>query len=513
MSLRRTTSFALSLGLAAHLAALPTPSANPLNEELALVFADEFEGSTLNSAVWKSPGYEEGLKRETARGPDNLEVRDGELRLHVRKEARPAGRGRSTWTAGFVYLREPLENNSYVEARFKPGQASGVNNAFWLAAMDGSTAGVSDRYEIDIVESRQDVTAPTPTGRAHLAWHDWKTMAYAINASGQRDHVAQGISIKHPFDTYQTWGLWYGEHEMIYYLDGQEVWRGKTHARYHDQWRTGVGKFDRWFPQEEQRAYGRYGQEDWNYLGGYTGDRLNVVFSNLPWEAPWSPLTDSAHGTYMAVDYVRIFRPKRVLETAPEHRALADQPIVLGPGEERVVNLGHGQSLIIGEQFPRYFSFVARVGEGANLQVSLEDLLGSPLLVAGSPDPTAIQVGFAQAVHSSNAFPANQRQQPWHTPGEESIWTLRVSPPIEDMKLWSASLCVFPPNDVPSREPFFYPNIDAQGNTSMNNHWHLNAKGTPSSQQAHAVRFRNAGAGSIEVRELRTGSSFRSVIP
>lgn len=504
-------SLALSLGLAVHLTAQPTPSANPLNEELVLVFADEFEGSALDATVWTSTAYNDGLKRETARGPDNLEVRDGQLLLHVRKEARPAGRRTSTWTAGFVYLSEPLENNSYVEARFKPGQAPGVNNAFWLTAMNGSTAGVSDRYEIDIVESRQDARAATPTGRAHIAWHDWKTQAYAVNASGQRDHVAQGISVRHPFDVYQTWGLWYGEHEMIYYLDGEEVWRGKTHPRYTDQWRTGVGKFDRWFPNVEKEAYGRHGQEDWHYFGGYTGDRLNVVFSNLPWDAPWSPLTDEAHGTYMAVDHVRIFRPKRLLETAPEQRLLSGQPIVLGPGEERLVAWEQGLPLTVDGRFPRYFSFTARLDPEAHLQAIFEDSRGVPLLVAGSSDPRALQVGFARAVHSSTAFPANQRNEPWYASGQESTWTLRVTPPIEESTLWSASLFVFPQNEAPAREPFFYSNIDAQGNTSVNNHWHLNAKDIPANQTIHAVRLRNAGNGPLQIRELRSGSSFLSV--
>ena len=56
------------------------PSANPFNESLALVFADEFEGTRLDPAVWESQSYDKSLSRDTARGPDNLEVRDGELR-------------------------------------------------------------------------------------------------------------------------------------------------------------------------------------------------------------------------------------------------------------------------------------------------------------------------------------------------------------------------------------------------------------------------------------------------
>lgn len=211
--------------------AAPTPSVNPYHEELALIFADEFDGTRLDLAVWESQSYDKGLSRDTARGPDNLEVRDGELRLHVRKEERPSGQRRSKWTAGFVHTRNPVENNVLIEVRFKPGQATGVNNAFWMTSEGVRRDGVSDRYEIDIVETRQDARVSGAVGRGHVAWHDWKTQAYAKNAKGESDHIAQGIQVEHPLDQYQTWAIWYGEHEMIYFLEGREIWRGRTHAR------------------------------------------------------------------------------------------------------------------------------------------------------------------------------------------------------------------------------------------------------------------------------------------
>ena len=131
----------LGCGVAASGAAGPPPSVNPFNEELVLVFADEFDGTRLDPAVWESRAYDKGISRDTARGPDNLEVRDGELRLHVRKEERPAGQHRSKWTAGFVSTRATIENNTLIEVRFKPGQATGVNNAFWLSCIAGKRDG------------------------------------------------------------------------------------------------------------------------------------------------------------------------------------------------------------------------------------------------------------------------------------------------------------------------------------------------------------------------------------
>jgi hypothetical protein len=491
--------------------AAPLPSASPLGEELVLVYADEFDGAALDMEAWASAQYASGVDGGVARGPDNAEVRDGKLLLHVHKEKRPSGKGFSDWTAGYVYLREPIENNTFVEARFKPGQASGVNNAFWLTATEGDRDGDSNRYEIDIVETRQDVGASTPTGRAHLAWHDWKTQGYTTHPNGKADHVAQGIHHPHPFDAYQTWGLWYGETEMIFFLDGQEVWRGQTHSRYTDQWHTGVGKFKHWFPNQEQRAYGRFGQPDWSYLGGYTGDRLNVVFSNKPWAATWSPLTDAAHGTFMSVDHVRIFRPKRLLDTKPETRALVGDALVLGPGEERLVPWAAAQALSVDGRFPRYFSFSARAAAGADLEATLEDAAGTPLLTTGSAGGTDLRLGFADLVRADSAFPAKERRQPLIAVNETATWVLRVTPPPSWTKLWAASVGVFPEGGLPAREPYFYPNIDARGNTSVNNHWHLNAKGIPPGEAAHAIRFRNRGTGRIEIRDLRSGANFSSL--
>ncbi|HEY0946871.1 MAG TPA: hypothetical protein VGD81_16440 [Opitutaceae bacterium] len=493
---------------------VPQPSAKPYGEELELVFADEFDGDRLDPAVWTSQAYEKGLSRGTARGPDNAEVRDGELRLHVRKEARVAGRRTSEWTAGYVYSRDTVEPNVFLEARFKPGQATGVNNAFWLACVESRAgAGVSDRYEIDVVETRQEAGAPTPTGRGHLAWHDWKTFAYARNAKGERDHVAQGMHVEHSFDEYHTWGLWLGESETIYYLDGREVWRGDTHSRYADQWRTGVGKFRQWFPDEEKRAYGRFGQDDWSYQGGYTGDRMNIVFSNLPWADPWTPLTDAADGTYMAVDYVRAYRPKRLLTAEPEQHALATGHVVLPAAADKVVPFSPELSLPASGRHPRYFSFVARAGAGARLRVAFTDAQGRDVLFVGGGAGDGLRAGFTGEVSSATAYPASEHSGPWIEADREMCWIVRVTPPATEGAKAAVSLCVFPADAVPVREPFFHGNIDAHGNTSVNNGWHLNAKEPAEAAVLRALRFQNHGTGTIELRDVRVGPSFRSVRP
>ena len=500
------------LGCCLPVAGAPQPSVNPFHEDLTLVFADEFNGTRLDPAVWESQAYDKGFSRETARGPENLEVRDGELRLHVRKEERPSGQRRSKWTAGYVYTRSTVENNVLIEVRFKPGQAPGVNNAFWMASIDGKRDGVGDRYEIDIVETRQDARVPGAVGRGHIAWHDWKTYAYAKNAKGAGDHVAQGIQVKHPFDRYQTWAIWYGEHEMIYFLEGREVWRGQTHERYHDQYRTGVGKLSQWYPNLEKESYGRFGQDDWSYFGGYTGDRMNIVFSNLPWPETWSPLTDAAHGTYMAVDYVRVYRPARLLATEPTRALLAAEAAKIEPGRETKVALPAAVPLVTRGEFPSYFSFKATLATGADLAATFGAAEARVFGVGGRVE-AGLRAGFAREVRTATAFPASRRQAPWLTDGREMIWIGRYTPPLAAGGRATVSLCVFEPGQVPEREPFFHANIDAQGNTSMNNDWHLNAKETSIAGAVQWVTFANRGTAPLMVRQLKIGPSYRSVRP
>lgn len=498
--------------LALSVGAAPIPSANPYNEAMVLSFSDEFDGSSLNPAVWASQAYEKGLSKNTARGPDNLEVREGELRLYVRKEARRIGQHVSSWTSGFVYTRMPVETNVLIEARFKPGEASGVNNAFWLANIDAERSSVRDRYEFDIVETRRDAKAAKPSGRAHIAWHDWKTAGYAKNAKGAADHIAQGVHVDHSWNDYHTWALWLGEQETIYYLDGREVWRGTTHPRYTDQYRTGVGKLSKWFPDFEREAYGKHGQDDWSYFGGYAGDRMNIVFSNLPWSDAWTPLTEAAHGTYMAVDYVRVFRPARLQTSTPTQVLLTTEAENIGPGDEKTVTFPDDVPLATHRQFPSYFSFQTTMAGGANLSALFGTAEVQVFRVGGSVE-TGLRAGFARDVSTATAFPSSLRQEPWLAAGREMVWIGRYTPPSTPGGQATVSLCVFESGRVPEREPFFHANIDQQGNTSLNNGWHLNARDTTAAAAVRRVTFTNRGTEPLTVRQLKFGTSYRSVRP
>lgn len=478
--------------------------------EMDLIFADEFDGTALNEKAWKSEEYgERGIKNETLRGPSNLEVKDGNLLLHVRKEERSHKGKTGKWTAAFLYSREPVENNVFIESRFRPGAAAGVNNAFWMACITEEGDAVRDKYEIDIVETRKDVNAGPDTGRAHLAWHDWKTFKYVLDAGGKRNHIAQGIHAEHSFDAYHTWGLWYGENELIFYLDGREMWRGRSHELYRDQWWTGIGKFTKWFSDEEQRAYGKYGQEDWSYNGGYTGDRMNIIFSNLPWSEDWTPLSDEADGTTMAVDYVRVFKPKRLLNKTPAQLVTTDGLTALEPGKEKKITLD--PPLAPDGPWPRYFSLVVKKAKDAGLTLQCADAAGTEILRAGVDAEQELFAGIQQTASSASAYPIKDAPRPLLEEEKEYLLVVRVTPGRPGT-LDAVSMSAFELPMKSAREPYFYPNIDPAGNTGAGNGWQINQKGRLAGTIA-ALTIENNGPGGISYGAFRSGDSFASVLP
>jgi hypothetical protein len=507
-----------------------TPAVEPHGEPMQLVFQDEFNGDALDLNVWKSKEYDEDpVKNDTVRGPDNLEVKDGHLLLHVRKEARERKGRKSSWTAAYVYMREPVDNNVYIEARFKPTDASGVNNAFWLSSVTADRKSYRDRYEVDCPETRLDITAGPNTGRAHLAWHDWKTQSYIKDAKDKDGHIAQGTHVKHEWDAYNTWGVWIGEDEAIYYLNGKEVWNGKTHAKLGNQWFTGVGKFDRWFPDEEKRAYGKFGQPNWNYQGGYAGDKMNIILATIPWDAEWSPLSDAADGTYMAVDYVRMFKPARVLETSPvqavDMGAAVEKLSLSGPARPagEGIQLGGGATVSWplepavsrAAQNPTYMSFIIQKEGAGSVDISLLDEAGAPLVRLGVDEANALRAGGQTLASTATAYPANETGQPFFSENRKYLLVARLTPG-RDGSSSAVSLSAYNLVDgsVPDKEPYFYANIDEQGNTSINNGWQINQRdAVEAGGLATKVSVAYEGEGEVLVENFKTGRSFRSVLP
>lgn len=470
------------------------PLINDASHDWVMTFEDNFDGTELDWDTWSSDDSKY-LKNETYRDKYCVEVRGGELLLHVKKESFK----NSVWRAASLFMNEPLENNSYVECRFKSTQCSGVNNAFWLANKTSPYDVYKNRYEIDIVEARYNVK--TEKGAGHVAWHDWKTFSYTKNEEGKKFDIAQGTSINHDFSEYHTWGLWYGENEIAIYLDGIEVWNGKTHPKFIDQWWSGVGKAKTWNPIEEKRAYGKFEQDDWSYQAGYNGDKLNVMLSTLPWGEAFTPLTDEADGTFMAIDYVRIFKPSHLLN---------QKPAELIQQVSKSVLLKNDYSLA--KDTCIYFSVVAEKLSNQSLDLRFVEANGREIFTVGIDVSNNLSISINERKSSTAvSYPASESRKQMFEARKKYLLVGRITARKgkEKYDRDAISFSVFDMNELPvKKEPYLYPNIDAFGNTSMTNEWQINAKDY-SDAVLKSVQIR----GNWKLNDFKVGYNYLSILP
>lgn len=471
-----------------------TPFLKNSQQKWEMVFEDEFKGNSLNWNTWSSDDSKY-LKNETYRGKECIEVKNGELLLWVKKGSVNG----SKWLAASIFMNEVLENNSYVECRFKSTQCTGVNNAFWLANKTSQATPYSNRYEIDMVEARLE--ASTNRGNGHVAWHDWKTFNYTMDDAGKKFDVAQGALIDHSFDEYHTWGLWYGENDIVIYLDGEPVWNGKKHDKYKDQWWTGIGKSKTWNTIEEKRTYGKYGQDDWSFMAGYNGDKLNVMLSTLPWGEENTPLTEAANGKFMAVDYVRIFRPVADFNLIPCEKVMEVKKSIL---------LQNDYSLSVDSNI--YFSIVAEKLTNQPLEINFMDNAGAKAFSIGVDGNSDLSVSINERKSSTKtAYPAIEKKKRNFETGGKYLLVGRITAHKEKGKFDrdAISFSVFDLNGFPVQEaPYFYPNIDENGNTSLTNEWEINAK-----DFSDAVFKTVQLNGGWKFSQFCIGYNYRSILP
>lgn len=186
---------------------LPTP---PAGKAWALVWRDEFDGTTLDSSKWV---YRPDGKRRDGwwdrkavglDGKGNLviqTVRDGERLI----DGCITTQGRFEHAFGFYVARIQLQR--------QPGHWP----AFWITGPGVSLVGDEGRdgTEIDIMEK------PWLDDRVQHTFH-W-------DGYGQ-DHRTEGKVVQVPGVTggFHTFGLWWGADEYVFYVDGQETWRSKA---------------------------------------------------------------------------------------------------------------------------------------------------------------------------------------------------------------------------------------------------------------------------------------------
>jgi beta-glucanase (GH16 family) len=159
-----------------------------------LLWADEFNGNTLNTANWTpQTGYQiSGNEEQEYYQAANINVADGNLQITAKKQATP--NPNSNYTSGsMTSLSKHDFTYGKVEARIKLPRGQGLWPAFWLLGSNmranGTTPGVGWPAcgEIDIMESiNSEVWI---SGAAHYDNNGHTSVSNKINTTPADYHV------------------------------------------------------------------------------------------------------------------------------------------------------------------------------------------------------------------------------------------------------------------------------------------------------------------------------------
>jgi hypothetical protein len=187
------------------------PASDPayLPDGYELAFADDFDGTSLNTDIWD---YQEGTYRAAGTyRPENVTVANGECTIAMKKEAF-AG---TEYTTGGI-ISKPSFGFGYYEARLRfSDTGSGFHQSFWLYTNFGNRQTTEDCYdEIDIIE-----TDSSNVNRYYITYHDWHWLSGAHTMYS----VNQNVATSSLSDTYHTFGVLYTDTEAHFYMDGNLV--------------------------------------------------------------------------------------------------------------------------------------------------------------------------------------------------------------------------------------------------------------------------------------------------
>lgn len=185
----------------------------PAGPGYTLVFADEFNGRKVDTALWN---YREDRKLLSAQLPQNVSEGNGVLSIALRKQTD----GKFSYTGGGIVSKRAFRYG-YFEVRARTTACAGWHSAFWAMAADPSnTYNAARRTEIDQFEI--DGSEPHHISQGVIAWQP----AIASAASEYK-----GIDIGRKFSTvafdtsagWHTYGFAWDEQSVRFFIDGQQT--------------------------------------------------------------------------------------------------------------------------------------------------------------------------------------------------------------------------------------------------------------------------------------------------
>lgn len=236
-------------------------SAGALKAAGKLEWADEFDGS--EAELDKKWEFQNGPSSHIlcSRWRKNAVLQDGMLRLVNRKESRVG----QDWTSASAHTKDVFQYG-YFECRYRYAAATGTNNSFWLMMLSApdSSNPKAKKFEIDINEGHYPSEINTNV-------HNWSDVLH--RPDGKTSHPTFSKSFPFPSEQdfaaeFHTYGLLWTKDELVFYFDDHEIRRIKN---------------------------------------DFCHSPAPVFLSEavIRWAGP---VTDALDGTFMEVDYVRIYK-------------------------------------------------------------------------------------------------------------------------------------------------------------------------------------------------------------
>jgi len=220
-----------------------------------LVWNDEFDYQTRDELlkVWESANqpYSHIL---SSRWPENVEVTGGTVKLVNHKESR----GGQDWTSGSIWTRKDFKYG-YFECRYKYAAATGTNNSFWLMTRQSAPDPADGkRFELDINEGHYP-------NEVNTCIHNWSDTPH------QSSHEAFTYEGTDFSKDYHIIGMEWTEKAIAFFVDGREVRRVKNEF-------------------------------------SFSSAPVLLSLAIINWAGE---VTDAIDGTFMEVDYVRVYKEKK----------------------------------------------------------------------------------------------------------------------------------------------------------------------------------------------------------
>lgn len=191
-------------------------------DQFSLVWADEFDGDSLDTSKWIYL-YTESDKAFLRKGGywhrDMISLQDGNLHIATKYFDEGYKGGKAGWYTGAVSTKSLFEQkHGYFEIRCILPKGYGVWSAFWMncdgmSQVDGSGR---DGAEIDIFES---------------PYYNKNKISSNIHYDGYGEDIRSAnlgeyyIHANNPYEEFNTYALEWNEDEYIFYINGRQTIR------------------------------------------------------------------------------------------------------------------------------------------------------------------------------------------------------------------------------------------------------------------------------------------------